>query len=41
MANTSAGFDGYKSDPLGNEMGLTTQDYGWMTEQVRVDLSLC
>ena len=30
-----AGFDGYHSDPIGGELGLSTEDYVWCTKQVR------
>lgn len=30
----SAGFDGYHSDPIGGELGLSTDDYIWCTKQV-------
>ena len=31
---TSAGFDGYHSDPIGGELGLSSEDYVWCTKQV-------
>lgn len=30
----SAGFDGYKYDPLGCELNLSKQDYEWVTQQL-------
>jgi len=30
----SAGFDGYKYDPLGSELNLSKQDYEWATQQL-------
>eukprot|EP01041_Mallomonas_annulata_P007303 gene7303-14893_t len=35
----SAGFDGYHSDPLGNELNLTTDDYIWATKQLMKAMS--
>ena len=30
----SAGFDGHKDDPLGGDLGLTEDDYRWLTTAI-------
>lgn len=32
----SAGFDGFHTDPVGRNLGLTQSDYTWVTNEVRV-----
>ena len=31
----SAGFDGFHTDPVGRNLGLTQSDYTWVTTEVR------
>jgi acetoin utilization deacetylase AcuC-like enzyme len=35
----SAGFDGFQSDPIGGDLGLTLGDYTYITNQVRLCVS--
>lgn len=36
-----AGFDGYKTDPLGGQLSLSTADYSWATTMVRYGSFVC
>jgi len=37
----SAGFDAHKDDYVGGNLSYTTQDYGWMTDQLRLAAEEC
>lgn len=37
----SAGFDAHKGDDAGSNLAFTTQDYGWMTDRLRIAAEEC
>jgi len=35
----SAGFDGFSSDPIGNELNLSLEDFSWVTKKLVASMS--